>query len=92
MTSTACFLSIAGILKFQIAHNQHTSTRDDRVRGSPIYVVMPNDFYRPTKIVSCAPGLNGMKLINAFVKDLFQTSYFTAERIKTIDNHHTREA
>jgi hypothetical protein len=29
----------------------------NRVRSIPMYIGMSNDFYRPTKIASCAPGL-----------------------------------
>jgi hypothetical protein len=28
----------------------------NRVRSIPMYIGMSNDFYRPTKIASCAPG------------------------------------
>ena len=30
----------------------------NRVRSIPMYIGMSNDFYRPTKIASCAPGLS----------------------------------
>jgi hypothetical protein len=40
----------------------------NRVLSIPMYIGMSNDFYRPTKIASCAPGLtpkNKMKYVDS---------------------------
>jgi hypothetical protein len=38
----------------------------NRVRSIPMYIGMSNDFYRPTKIASCAPGFRHVVTIIMF--------------------------
>ena len=40
----------------------------NRVRSIPMYIGMSNDFYRPTKIASCAPGF--INLESRFITDI----------------------
>jgi hypothetical protein len=40
----------------------------NRVRSIPMYIGMSNDFYRPTKIASCAPGLRYNLLNNKYFR------------------------
>ena len=35
----------------------------NRVRSIPMYIGMSNDFYRPTKIASCAPGFSYLNTV-----------------------------
>ena len=43
----------------------------NRVRSIPMYIGMSNDYYRPTKIASCAPGFR----INDKMMDGINTVY-----------------
>ena len=37
------------------------------VQSIPMYIGMSNDFYWPTKIASCAPGLRSKKQVPGFL-------------------------
>jgi hypothetical protein len=48
----------------------------NRVRSIPMYIGMSNDFYRPTKIASCAPGLRYNLLNNKYFRLWHLSTFF----------------